>query len=255
MAQVPALKIDSANTAGVLTEKDVDLTFEQLDYVGLEGVPGSERLVATLRVKQNEGYSGDICSAGSFEYVAFWADWDNKCAFTYLGTVPVRVHDINRPAGKDLCYTAVLPVDLSRQREGCEVPKIARVRAVLSWDVPPSTTDSNALHFWGNFIDTHVRIQPGGVSHPLNGHFVARDANFGLNSLGTLPVAGPTSPGSGTTQTAAPPGDPWSLNTTRMQPCGYDIHLAVADRSIVNRSWGKRNVSSADTGLYLLANS
>jgi len=204
IAQIPAVKIDWANTVGVLTEKDVDLTFEQLDYVGLEGAAGFERLVATLRVKQNEGYSDDICSTGSFEYVAFWADWDNKCAFTYLGTVAVRVHDINRPAGKDLCYTAVLPVDLSRHREGCEVPKIARVRAVLSWDVPPSTTNPNALNFWGNFIDAHVRIRPGEVSHPLNGHFVAHDANFGSNSLGSLP-------GSGTTQTAGTPGEAWSL--------------------------------------------
>jgi hypothetical protein len=38
-----------------------------------------------------------------------------------------------------------------------------------------------------------------------------------------------------------------------MQPCGYDIHLAVADRSIVNSSWGSHNWGSADTGFCLLA--
>jgi hypothetical protein len=429
IAEFSALKIDWAHVVGALQEKDADVSFEQLDCVGLEGAAGFERLVATFRIKQSLGYSGDLCSAGSFEYVAFWADWDNTCVYTYVGTVPVNVHDINRPAGEDLYYTAVLPVDLSSHRAGCEVPKIARVHAVLSWATPPSTTNPDALNFWGNSVDTHVQIRPGDVSNPLNpkisilggiptsqidvatgftvlnarfagnnlladslgracpfggvvevqgpeffgykyrvqvrdlttggpwqnvttplmltrwdgttyisnpdvngyfdyqqypnnienllgnwysggddlwevkidiadfldnlvpgaipdihriqldntapaasvhidsagdcgkfgvgvtlnGHFVARDANFGSYSLGTLPFAGPVSPGSGTTQTAVAPGDPWSLNTTGMTPCGYDLHLVVADRSIVNSSWGAHNVSTADTGFCLLA--
>lgn len=429
MAEFGALKIDWSKLVGALEEKDADVAFEQLDCIGLEGAQGFERLVATFRIKQNVGYSGSLCTAGSFEYVAFWADWDNKCAFSYLGTVPVKVHDINRPAGEDLCYMAVLPVDLGAHRSECGIPKIARVRAVLSWAAPPSTTDPNALTFWGNSIDSHVQIRPGVFSNPLNpkisilggiptsqidsttgftvpnarfagnnlladnlgrtcpfgrrvevqgpefpgyryriqvrnitaggswqtvtaqlmltrwdgttyfsnpdlngyynyqqytdnienllgnwdssgddlwevkidiadffdnpvvgaipdihrvqldntapdasvhidsagdcgkfavgatlnGHFVARDANFGSYSLGTLPFAGPVSPGSGSTQTAAAPGDPWSLNTTGMKPCGYDVHLVVADRSIVNSSWGAHNTSHADTGFCLLA--
>ena len=429
IAEFAALEIDWSKVIGALEEVDADVAFEELDCVGLEGAAGFERLVATFRIKQNAGYSGDLCSAGSFEYVAFWADWDNTCAFTYLGTVPVNVHDISRPAGEDLLYTAVLPVDLTAHRAGCESPKIARVRAVLSWATPPSTTDPNALNFWGNLVDTHVQIRPGDGSNPLNpkisilggiptsqidattgftvlnarfagnnlladslgracpfggvvevqgpefpgyryriqvrditagglwqtvitplmltrwdgttylsnpdvngyfdyqqyvnnienllgnwnsegddlwevkidiadfldnpvsgaipdihrvqldntapeasvhidsagdcgkfgvgttlnGHFVARDANFGSYSLGTLPFAGPVSPGSGTTPTAVTPGDPWSLNTTAMTPCGYDVHLSVADRSIVNSSWGAHNFSSADTGFCLLA--
>jgi hypothetical protein len=156
MAEFAALKIDWSNMVGALTEKDADVTFEQLDCVGLEGMPGSERLVASFRIKQTAGYSGNLCSAGSFEYVAFWADWDNMCAFTYLGTVPVKVHDINRTTGEDLCYMAVLPVDLSEHRTRYEIAKIARIRAVLSWAVPPSTTNPNTLNFWGNSIDTLV---------------------------------------------------------------------------------------------------
>lgn len=429
MSEFAGLDINWANLVAALQEKDADVAFEQLDCLGLEGMPGFERLVATFRIKQNAGYSGNLCSAGSYEYVAFWADWDNTCTFTYLGTVPVKVHDINRAAGEDVCYMAVLPVDLSAHRTGCEVPKIARVRAVLSWGAPPSTTDPNALNFWGNSIDTHVQIRPGEVGNPLNpkisilggiptsqidsssgytvlnarfagnnlladslgracpfgrrvevqgpefpgyryriqvrdvttsglwqtvmnplmltrwdgttyisnpdasgyfsyqqytenienllgnwdssgddlwevkidvadaldnpvlgavpdihriqldntapeasvhidsagdcgkfavgdtlnGHFVAWDANFGSYSLGTLPFSGPVNPGSGTTQTATTPGDAWSLNTAGMKPCGYDIHLLVADRSIVNSSWGAHNYTPADTGFCLLA--
>jgi hypothetical protein len=161
MAEFAALKIDWSNVVGALVKNDADVSFEQLDCVGLEGKPGFERLVATFRIKESAGYSGNLCSAGSFEFVAFWADWNNTCAFTYLGTVPVKVHDINRHTGRDLCYMAVLPVDLSAQRTGIAMPKIARIRAVLSWAVPPSTTNPNALNFWGNSIDTLVCIPAG----------------------------------------------------------------------------------------------
>ncbi len=166
-SEFAALKIDWAAVVGKIGEVDADVTYEQLSCLALEGSAGFERLAATFKIKQNTGYSGGLCTAGSLEYVAFWADWDNKCKYTYLGTAPVRVHDIARPT-EDLCYVAVLPVDLSHHRASCETPKIARVRAVLSWAVPPSTTNPNALTTWGNLIDTHVVIQPGSVSNPLN---------------------------------------------------------------------------------------
>ncbi len=158
MAEFAALKIDWADAVSVLTERDADVAFEQLDSVALEARSGCEQLVATFRIKQTAGYSGNLATAGSFEYVAFWADWENMSAFTYLGTVPVRVHDVNRGDGEDLCYTAALPVDLSAYRAGA---KIARIRAVLSWAVPPSTTNPNALNFWGNSIDALVRFPAG----------------------------------------------------------------------------------------------
>lgn len=161
MAEFAALKIDWSKMVEALMEKDADASFEQLDCVGLEGTPGTERLVATFRLKQTAGYSGNLCSAGSFEYVAFWADWDNMCAFTYLGTVPVKVHDINRASSEDLCYMAVLPVDLSEHRSKFDTPKIARIRAVLSWAIPPSTTNPNTQNFWGNSIDTLVCFPMG----------------------------------------------------------------------------------------------
>jgi hypothetical protein len=168
MVEFAALKINWAELVGVIEQTVADVNFEQLDCLGLEGSAGFERLVATIRVKQQYGYSGDLCTAGSFEYVAFWADWENNCQYTYLGTVPVRVHDIKRNLPEDLCYTAVLPVDLSQHYAGCDAPKIGRVRAVLSWAVPPSTVDPNALNTWGNLIDAHVQIQPGVPTNPLN---------------------------------------------------------------------------------------
>ena len=161
IAEWKSAGLDWKSALASLAEVDADVTFEQLECLGLEGGYGLERLVATFVIKRPSGYGGGLCIAGSTEYVAFWADWDNTCEYTYLGTVGVQVHDIaSIPAG-GLVYSAVLPVNLSQHRNPCNTPKIGRVRAVLSWAVAPSTTDPNALTSWGNLLDTHVQIQPG----------------------------------------------------------------------------------------------
>jgi len=159
--------LDWQAAISVLAQLSADTSFEQLECLGLEGSSGLERLVATFRIKRPTGYGGGLCTAGSTEYVAFWADWDDTCKYTYLGTMPVNVHDIASIPADGLCFNAVLPVDVSTHRLPCDKPKVARVRAVLSWAVPPSTTDPNALKTWGNLIDTHVQIQPGDVPNPL----------------------------------------------------------------------------------------
>lgn len=76
MAEFASLKIDWSAVIASLEGENADVEYEQLDCLGLEGMPGFERLVATFRIKQDVGYSGNLCSAGSYEYVAFWADWD-----------------------------------------------------------------------------------------------------------------------------------------------------------------------------------
>jgi hypothetical protein len=159
-AQWSDIGIDLAAALAQLGKTSADTSFEELECLGLEeSFP--ERLVATFRIKRPTGYSGDLCHAGSQEYVAFWADWDDECVWTYLGTVAVNVHDIVQIPAAGLCYSAILPVDLNHHRHDCDTPAISRVRAVLSWAVPPSTTNPDALTTWGNRIDTHVQIQPG----------------------------------------------------------------------------------------------
>jgi len=431
MSQWKAAGLDWQVAINAILGLSADVSFEQLECLGLEGDSGLERLVATFRIKRPSGYSGGLCTHGSTEYVAFWADWDDTCTYTYLGTVPVQVHDISTIPPDGLCYDAVLPVDVSAHRAPCNKPKIARVRAVLSWAAPPSTTDPNALNTWGNIVDTHVQIKPGDVPNPLSpkiailggiptsqiggsglttaaahfagnnlpadslgrpcpfggivevqglsfpgfkyrvqvqpvgggpwqnvtgdlmltrwdgttfissadvngfyfyqqfqnnienllanwgtsiangdvqwrvkleiadffdnpilgavpdihviqldntapqasvnidptiggdcgkfavgaklkGNFIARDVNFGSFSLGTLPFASPITPSGGTVQTAPAPGDTWNLDTAGMKSCGYVIDLNVADRSIVNSSWGAHNWGFASVGFCLL---
>ncbi len=77
----------------------------------------------------------------------------------------MNVHDIGALPPGGLSYSAIIPVDLSAIRRPCGGtgggPKIARIRAVLSWNTPPSTIDPEVLNHWGNRQDAHVQLRPG----------------------------------------------------------------------------------------------
>ncbi len=79
-----AAGLDWQAVLAALEGENANVSYEQLECLGLEGDPAAPRLVATLRIKQPVGYNGGLCTAGSNEYVAFWADWDDTCKFTYL---------------------------------------------------------------------------------------------------------------------------------------------------------------------------
>jgi hypothetical protein len=160
-----SLGLDWASAVAALNETKANTSYEEIECLGLDEII-PEKLVATFRIKRPTGYSGDLCQAGSLEYIAFWADWDNKCEWTYLGTVKVNVHDIKSIPRDGLCYSAILPVNLEYERRHCSKPKVGRVRAVLSWAVPPSTVDPDQLNYWGNRLDAHVQINPGDVGDP-----------------------------------------------------------------------------------------
>ncbi len=175
-----SLGLDWASAIAALGDTSADVSYEELECLGLdETLP--ERLVATFRIKRPTGYSGDLCHAGSQEYVAFWADWDNQCEWTYLGTTAVNVHDIKEIPKEGLCYSAILTVDLNCRRRPCGKPKIGRVRAVLSWAVPPSTVDPDKLNYYGNRLDAHVQINPGEVCDP-------NEPQAKVRNIGGIPV-------------------------------------------------------------------
>ena len=157
-AEWKAVGLDLSKAVAALANTEANTNYEELECVGLDY--NLERLVGTFRVKLPYGFGGNLCGPGSTEYVAFWADWDDDCKWTYVGTAKVNLHDLPVPK-EGLCYCATLPVDLDKLRRRCEEPKVVRIRAVLSWAVPPSTTDPDELKYYGNRIDTHVQIRPG----------------------------------------------------------------------------------------------
>ncbi len=135
-------------------------SFEEIDCVGLD--PNSSQLVGVLRVKQSGGYSGAPCTPGSQEFVAFWVDWGT--GFQFAGTTSVTVHDFSAVPSGGLEYNVFLPVDLLSHAQPCyDGPKTAIVRAVLSWNTPPSTTDPFAPVVWGNATEGLILVPPGPV--------------------------------------------------------------------------------------------
>jgi len=153
---------------GVIIAEKPNVRYEELGCVGLNY--DLDTLVATLTVKLPNGYNGGLCTKGSYEYVAFWAYvWDQieqVCYWKYLGTSSVNVHDIKNIPQEGLRYAVYLPVDFSTYKSKCSKPKIIRIRAILSWQTPPSPNNPNYNPVWGNKIDTLIQLKPSKPVEP-----------------------------------------------------------------------------------------
>lgn len=160
------LDIDLSNIIGKLFPTDGDTRYEELVCVGLN--PNQDTLAGVIKVKLPNGYSGDLCTAGSREFVTFWADFNNNGTFeTCLGTTSVRVHDIADIPAEGLEYAVFLPVNLAPYRQPCEKgPKVVRIRAILSWQVAPPCWNPNYVPVWGNREETLIHIKPGPSIQP-----------------------------------------------------------------------------------------
>ncbi len=133
-------------------------TYEEIKCVGFH--PQSNRLDAVVFLKQSFGYSGDVCSAGSTEYVRFYLSFDNGATWVDQGVTSFTAYDV--PAGvtggRRLEYAA--GVASVPPRRWCTIPNIILARAILSWhDVPPANTP-NHIPVWGNVHDTHIQVDP-----------------------------------------------------------------------------------------------
>ncbi|MBN1134735.1 MAG: hypothetical protein JXA38_07495 [Methanosarcinaceae archaeon] len=137
-----------------------DTTYEDLKCIGLN--TNQDVLAGVIEIKKTCGYSGNLCSAGSVEYVAFWVDWGDGAGWTYVGTASVNVHDIEDIPPEGLQYSVFMPVNLSGRRQPCSNgAKTAKIRAILSWEVAPPTWNSYYIPRWGNRRDTLIHITPG----------------------------------------------------------------------------------------------
>jgi hypothetical protein len=166
----------------ILFPTDGNTSYEELECVGLQPSYGAlDTLAGVIRIKQKAGYSGNPCTTGSKEYVAFWADFDNNGSYeTYLGTTSVNVHDIDAVPREGLEYAVFLPVDLNKYRQPCQKgPRLVKIRAILSWNVAPPPNNPNYIPVWGNREETIIHIYPG---QKTQGH-----APF-IEVVGSMPV-------------------------------------------------------------------
>lgn len=150
----------------IVSPGDGSTFYEEMECVGFN--PGTSELVAVLRVKRPNGYSGGPCTAGSLEYVTFWADLNNNGTFeTCLGTASVRVHDIQNIPTEGLEYSVYLPVNFGAYKRPCEQgPRLIPIRAILSWASVPDCAFPNKAPVWGNREDTLILLPPGKATVP-----------------------------------------------------------------------------------------
>lgn len=182
MADLSKLKIDVQKIINQLNQPVTkpNLMYEELTCLGLD--TDNDTLGAVIKVKKPTGYSGDLCHAGSLEHVAFWADWDRNGSYDeYLGTATVRTHDIANIPADGLYYCVALHVNLRDRLKRCSQPNVVRIRAVLSWATPPSTTNPHALNYWGNRLDAEVQLRP--VSRGTGVY------NLNMYSINDVPLA------------------------------------------------------------------
>ena len=201
------INIDAILAAlGAEAASNGDVAFEQVVCAGLNSA--TDTLGAVIWIKRPTGYSGNLCQAGSTEYVAFWADFDGNGAYeSYLGTAAVQVHDIAAIPKDGLFYSVILTSNFSKHLKNCANPNVVRLRAVLSWAVPPSTVDPNALNFWGNRLDVAIQIRPGEATTGLIG-YLYYVGGVALSDISTTTyLAYPSSGGLNTANCAQPAMD------------------------------------------------
>lgn len=141
-----------------------DRSYEELTCVGFDPIKNS--LVGIITVKKPYGYIGGLCEVGSREFVAFWIDWGDG-VWKWAGTTQVTVHDIDPMPAGGLQYAVFLPVDVLSHIFPCtNGATIARVRATLSWEVPPPPTNPEFVPTWGNRYETKIHVYPGKAIQP-----------------------------------------------------------------------------------------
>ncbi len=126
--------------------------YEELKCVGYN--PHLERLEAVVYTKKDYGFNGDICSSGTPEYVRFYVDWNNDGKWVDVGMTSFTAYDI--PGDKPLEYDVTLK--LSPKEKFCKIENLPKVRAILSWNNPPTPKDPDFSPVWGNVEEVQIQI-------------------------------------------------------------------------------------------------
>jgi hypothetical protein len=130
-----------------------DTTYESIGFVGYN--PQLEQLLATVIIKQESGYSGGICAAGSNEYLRFYLSYDGGSTWRDQGSRAVIVSDV--PGPKPLEFAVSIPI--GGGQDICFLQDLPRVRAILSWNCPPPAGDANWVPVWGNVMDADIQVE------------------------------------------------------------------------------------------------
>jgi hypothetical protein len=130
-------------------------TYEAVHGIGFG--PDEETVAAVVTVRKRTGYATTLAASGSKELVAFWLELHG--AWHYLGTSSLPVHDREEAPVEGEQYLVIRPVPAELLPTGGK-PIVGTLRAVLSWNTPPSATDPHAVPYWGNRDESRVSVRP-----------------------------------------------------------------------------------------------
>jgi len=140
-----------------------NLSYEEISCIGYN--PSTQILEATFNIKRSYGYSGNLCTAGSTEYVRFYINFHDGAGWKDQGVTAVNVHDIpadtdcNKKSTMPLTYTASLKKKTSKYSK-CSQPVLPRVRAILSWNIEPPADSPSWNPVWGNVKEADIQLKP-----------------------------------------------------------------------------------------------
>ncbi len=140
----------------VLDLSDNQNFYEELGCISYD--PVNQKLGVVIKINQSSGYSGTPCIGGSNEYVRFFLDYDHSGTWVDEGIASIGVYD--HQFNDDLSYYA--EIQLSPTETSCcfNDAVLPRVRAILSWNVPPTPGDPHFPFVWGDIKEANIQIAP-----------------------------------------------------------------------------------------------
>jgi hypothetical protein len=172
-------EFDVAAAFAAISKQNGDTGYEQLECVGLN--ENTLSLEGVIRIKRSYGYDGGPCTAGSHEYVTFWADLDFSSHYaTCLGTASVNVHDTADLPKGGLEYAVELPTSLFVYRQLCDAgPKLIPIRAILSCQPIQTGVQSAFFDTVGSMSVTKINSVTGLADGSSTVGFSAVQSPFG----------------------------------------------------------------------------
>lgn len=152
--------LDLGNILDDLVQIKGNTSYEQLTCAGYN--PQTREVGGVIRIKKSAGYSGGLCTPGSTEYVGFWVEYGGS--WHALGTAEVQVHDLAGVGGGTTVEYAVARLTNNVPELPCEDLIGLRLRAILSWNQPP--TGPHFPPIWGNVLDTYIQPPIGETLDP-----------------------------------------------------------------------------------------
>ncbi len=141
-----------------------DTAYESITSVSY--CPRLEQLRATIKIKQESGYSLDIGAKASLEYVRFYFSYDDGSTWQDQGLSAVNVFDT--PGPKPLVNLVTLQIN--PEEDFGFIDKLPLLRAILSWNSPPPPSTPDWIPVWGNVVDTQIQFdgpKPVSSSSPV----------------------------------------------------------------------------------------